>query len=132
MTEADWQALLDRSPADAELRLQYSDWLEEQDLLTEAEVQRWLARAGRRPNATAIDWEWWREGTVLPLPGSFSFTPGPPAPQPDSSHRYLPPALFVYLPGPDRPYQAYGSRREAEAALAVAWARLKEAGGPLP
>ena len=97
MTESNWQTLLDRDPADAALRLQYSDWLEEQGR-TGAEVQRWLARARKWPNKTPIDWEWWREGWGM-------------------THRHLPAILFRHLPGPSRDYQTYSTRQAAEQAL---------------
>jgi uncharacterized protein (TIGR02996 family) len=116
MIESDWQALLDREPADSALRLQYSDWLEEQGLLNEAEVQRWLARAGKHPNPTGIDWEWWQEGAIDPR---------------HVAHRVLPRTLFAHLSGGRVAYRSYGSRREAERDLIGAWSRLKQTGGSL-
>jgi uncharacterized protein (TIGR02996 family) len=117
MTERDWQSLLDREPADATLRLQYSDWLEEQGQMTDAEVQRWLARASKYPNWTGIDWEWWQEGIIDPCL---------------ASHRILPRALFLRLSGGRLAYRTYASRNSAEQDLIAAWARYREAGGSLP
>jgi uncharacterized protein (TIGR02996 family) len=140
MTERDWEALLDREPDTADLRLQYSDWLEEQGLLDRAEVQRWLARTGKRPNPTGIDWEWWREGESAVERGI-------------APHRMLPAVLFNHLPAkpaipsqdwpypPDKKqpgdpsrvgYRTYSTRQAAEEALVRAWSSLKKAGGSLP
>jgi uncharacterized protein (TIGR02996 family) len=112
MTENDWQALLDRDPADPALRLQYSDWLEEQGQMTEAELQRWLAHNGKYPNQTAVDWEWWQEGLIDPR---------------IARHRVLPRTLFANL-STSVAYRTYGSRRTAEHALIDAWRRMREAG----
>jgi uncharacterized protein (TIGR02996 family) len=123
MTEADWQALLDREPANNDLRLQYSDWLEEEGLMPEAEVQRWLVRTGKRPNPTGVDWEWWEEGQWAIRQANSSLYPPPET----GPHRVLPAGLFRLLPGAtDVGYRAYASRRAAEAALARAWASLKQ------
>src|SRR5258708_37486765 len=100
MAESDWPQLLDREAAGGVLRLQYSDWLEEQGLLTEAEVQRWLARAARYPNATGIDWEWWQEGAMKYV--AFAV--------PDASHRVLPRGLFAPLPRGGVALRCYGRR----------------------
>jgi uncharacterized protein (TIGR02996 family) len=117
MTNADWQALLDADAGDATLRLQYSDWLEEHGRTEEAEAQRWLARVGKRPNPSGVDWEWWQEGAGQ---------------RRELTHRYLPAALFGHLPGAKCAYWGYPTRGAAEAGLVTAWRGLKEAGGPLP
>jgi uncharacterized protein (TIGR02996 family) len=130
MTEADWQALLDQEPANDDLRLQFSDWLEEEGRMPEAEVQRWLVRTGKRPNPSIVDWEWWEEGQRLLDPTALPYLYSPPRAIP---HRELPTTLFRHLPGAQGvSYRAFSSRRAAEEALARAWSSLKEAGGSLP
>ena len=125
MTDSDWQALLDNDPADSTLRLQYSDWLEDQGLAVEAEVQRWLAQHKRQAwgceGRRGHTWDWWNEEW--------------PSSQPELQRAYVPRSVFQAMDGyvyrgPD--YVEYGSRAEAEQNLARAWRKVKDAGRPLP
>jgi uncharacterized protein (TIGR02996 family) len=122
VTNEDWQKLLDRDPSDAALRLQYSDWLEEQGRAgAEAEVQRWLARNRKWPNRSPCDWEWWLDGKGETQPWSREGLTA----SVDLGHRRLPPRVFALLPPvSDRAYRTYATREEAEAALAAALALL--------
>jgi uncharacterized protein (TIGR02996 family) len=113
MKESDWQTLLDQDWTDTTLRLQYSDWLEENGNTASADFQRWLVQNRKHPNRTCVDWEWWLER----VPGVSGHAP----------HRELPAALFCHL-GSQRPYHTYSGRAAAENALAAAWHRAKVAG----
>jgi hypothetical protein len=130
MTRDDWEGLLDADPADPQRRWEYADYLEEQGLTVEAEVQRWLARTGRRP---APDWTggWLvSEGAeddrdqAMPIWDWYSdgFEP----------HGWwtLPPALFDGLEGRVEMvvWKSYTTRRAAEAALVEAWKKAKAKG----
>ena len=72
MTDADWLKLLQASPDDAEVKLGYATWLQDDaDRPLEAEAWRWLVASGRRPSCRA-GW-WWstkaakeHEHTVIP------------------------------------------------------------------
>jgi hypothetical protein len=131
MTRDDWEGLLDEDPAEPQRRLEYADWLADQGLDVEAEVQRWLAREGKRPcrvegDSYAGSWAWWTASAV------FAYSVIPAAlwqltPQQEWAVEYT-----KDYPRPDRKYRVYATRGDAEAALVEAWRRLKEAGGPVP
>jgi uncharacterized protein (TIGR02996 family) len=126
MTEAEWQALLDASPADATARLVYADWLDEQGLSPEAEVQRWLARQGKYPydwskneGYSPHDFDWYKEG------GDARWDV--------PAYCTLPLSLWLLLgKGDSGNWASYRSRAGAEADLVTAWRKLREAGGSLP
>ena len=63
MTRDEWELLLDLDPADAQRRLEYADWLEDQGLAVEAEPTDaqllWdraqnLQQAGRKSEANTV------------------------------------------------------------------------------
>ena len=61
MNDADWLKLLQAGPEDAELKLAYATWLQDEaDRPLEAEAWRWLVREGKRPQrSSGWDPEFW-------------------------------------------------------------------------
>jgi uncharacterized protein (TIGR02996 family) len=65
--EVGFHNILDEWPDDWELRSVYSDWLEENGRLPEAEAQRWMSQNKRHPKKNTygppgyhqvVDWDW--------------------------------------------------------------------------
>ena len=130
MTRDEWEALLDGDPADPQRRLEYADWLAEQGLEVEAEVQRWLARQGRYP-ARSRPW-WLQEPVTVSVWMNEFFLPHGPYTLPHDLFVRLPhesPGIVPYPYGKSVfPTSAYRSRAAAEAALVEAWRRAKADG----
>ena len=131
MNREDWQAALDLDERDGTCRLAFADWLEEQGLDVEAEVQRWLARESRHPHRCEfrgrVTYDWW----LLSAETQH---------REDVGHATVPYALFARFAGPVRRTgcrdgercREFGSRSEAEVALVAAWRRLKRTGLLMP
>ncbi len=64
MTRDDFEKLLDETPDDWDLRLVYSDWLEEHGDELLACAQRWLVRHKKHPKSLLPEHKW-REDKVL-------------------------------------------------------------------
>lgn len=60
MIRDNWEDLLDKTPTDHVLRLQFSDWLEENKLDDDAFCQRWLVKYNKWPGPCALkESKWW-------------------------------------------------------------------------
>ena len=125
MTDSDWQKLLDKTPADAELRRAYATWLrDEADDADAADCQEWLAREGKQPHE-------YRQPKGYQ--GWFWFTGGRRGRSviPDRLWRATAMGAAV-AKGQRDASEGYATRAEAEAALVEAWRKLKESGQWLP
>jgi uncharacterized protein (TIGR02996 family) len=121
---AEFDAGLDRRPADWELRLVAADWLEEHGDTLGAECLRWQARFRKRPHRSSFygpegKWGWW----VLWRNEDWRTTRPQVREVPETLWRKLPPRV-TWFTG----FRSYATRAEAEYALRVAWGRLSAKG----
>ena len=130
MTQEDWEAQLDKSPDDWDLRLVYADWLEEEGLQDLAGAQRWLAREQKHPRGANVIW--WHPYPNLEPNQSFRI--------PDALMELLPDkfdipearALFMIYhtqlgrEGSAPAIRRYKTQALAVKALSIALKRLKE------
>lgn len=124
-----WERKLDVTPKDWDLRSAYADWLEEQGMGTEAEVQRWLAYNQRSPDLSiGYGWKWY-DRILL---------------QADDDRSQIPLSLLQMLPGhADHElmyyryhhrqhchyfYRSYDTREVAERAIVTVWEKWKQTG----
>lgn len=113
-----FEAMLDADPAAWHVRLAYADWLEERGEQDAADGQRWMAENNKHPYDStefwAPDrWDWWWGGRRVYTPSGHDDLPLPVW----SALRQKPHHIFPKV-------KSFQTRRDAEAALAAALARL--------
>lgn len=112
ITEAEFQAALDADPSDHTTRLVFADWLEEQGD-ARAEGYRALGRLGLYVSRnTEGKWAW------------FCVALGGPAMPPRDWYALIAGGNPLASPALHRHSKAFATRREAENAAALAFARL--------
>ncbi len=112
MTRDEWERILDGDPSDGATRLIYADWLEEEGLAVEAELQRWLGRAGKYPSRCSDGWHWFSSAAV-------------------ATHAELTGALAAAI-GVHARWLCYRTRAAAEQDLLAAWMTLRPSERPQP